>query len=444
MKRIRLLALMVLVLAIPAAAQVMQVQRIESRPMIVPVLPAPSAQTQSGDLSFDPALDPDKARALIAKLRSEKRALRDQMTVTLGDLQQARTVIDEMTRAGGTLVRAQCVSDSLSQRTDGGGEENCSVERLHLLGGRGDVPAPVHELQPVRRRLVCDMAPRAASYGGFRRLTGPAFVAMTTSARPSTNCRTDGCRPGCARTGGIERSLAPDFALSCLRPRSTGSTALAGGDADDALHLLGIPLPRCPVRDIGGGVAIMSCHRRVHSRDRRHRTHWSLFVTDVWRQGGDGCRFAPATARCPSRRAPRAQRCAASTRPISSRHSIDSCLNRFVASDESIPAECRCGDMAWSPRSLASSVIRGAWYLPKRQQLDLLFTSGRRYIYSNVPMTIANGFAAAESKGRFYNFEIRNRFPCREVERGAGGDRMAERKAAETVDAACRRPSSAA
>lgn len=127
MKRIRLLMLMMVALAIPAAAQVLQVQRVQPRPMVVPVIPAPSAQTQSGDLAFDPALDPDKARALITKLRSEKRALREQMAVTLGDLQQARTVIDEMTRAGGTLVRAQCVSETLSRRTDGGGEENCAA-----------------------------------------------------------------------------------------------------------------------------------------------------------------------------------------------------------------------------------------------------------------------------------------------------------------------------
>ncbi|MEO5612966.1 MAG: KTSC domain-containing protein [Sphingomicrobium sp.] len=73
-----------------------------------------------------------------------------------------------------------------------------------------------------------------------------------------------------------------------------------------------------------------------------------------------------------------------------------------------------------------STVIRGAWYLPQRRQLDLLFTSGRRYVYSGVPMTIADQFARAESKGRFYNSEIRNRFPCREI----GEDPMFERRAA--------------
>ena len=72
-----------------------------------------------------------------------------------------------------------------------------------------------------------------------------------------------------------------------------------------------------------------------------------------------------------------------------------------------------------------STVIKGAWYLPQRRQLDLLFTSGRRYVYANVPMAIARRFAAAESKGRFYNREIRNRFACREVGRGAGLERSA-------------------
>jgi hypothetical protein len=79
--------------------------------------------------------------------------------------------------------------------------------------------------------------------------------------------------------------------------------------------------------------------------------------------------------------------------------------------------------MAWSPNP-ASKVIRGAWYLPQRRQLDLMFTSGRRYVYSGVPMTVAAGFAEAESKGRFYNAEIRNRFPCREVGREMGRERL--------------------
>lgn len=64
---------------------------------------------------------------------------------------------------------------------------------------------------------------------------------------------------------------------------------------------------------------------------------------------------------------------------------------------------------------MASSVIRGAWYVPDREELDLLFVSGRRYVYSQVPPTVARAFAEAQSKGRFYNDRIRNRFACREV-----------------------------
>ena len=86
--------------------------------------------------------------------------------------------------------------------------------------------------------------------------------------------------------------------------------------------------------------------------------------------------------------------------------------------------------MASNPKSHGSTVIRGAWYLPERQQLDLLFTSGRRYIYSNVPVAVADGFAAAESKGRYYNSRIRNHFPCQKVGRESPGGREPERRAA--------------
>ena len=64
-----------------------------------------------------------------------------------------------------------------------------------------------------------------------------------------------------------------------------------------------------------------------------------------------------------------------------------------------------------------SSLIRRALYRPDEGELDLLLAGGRRYIYSNVPAEVAEGFRAAESKGRFYNAEIRNRFPCREAGR---------------------------
>ena len=160
MARIRLLALMVLALAIPAAAQVIQVQPVQPvqpRQIVVPVIAVPQQSQPSGELSFDPALDPERARALIAKLRSEKRALRDQMTVTLGDLQQARTVIDEMTRAGGSLVRAQCVSDTLSRRTDGGGEENCAASGYTCAAVEGTCRRQCTSSLQCAGGFVCDV-----------------------------------------------------------------------------------------------------------------------------------------------------------------------------------------------------------------------------------------------------------------------------------------------
>ena len=154
MKTIRLLALMALALGIPASAQVMRVQPIQQRPVVAPVIAVP--QSQPSDLSFDPALDPERARAVIAKLKAEKRALREQMTLTLGDLQQARSTLDEMTSRGGSLVRAQCVSDSLSRRTDGGGEENCSASGYTCSAVEGTCHRQCSTSNQCAGGFVCD------------------------------------------------------------------------------------------------------------------------------------------------------------------------------------------------------------------------------------------------------------------------------------------------
>ena len=110
-------------LALPAIAQVIPVQ------IIRPVTPMATAKIQKQTykpLTVDPAVDPDRARALIKKLQKDKRAMREKMQQTLAELQNARTTIDEMTRLGGSLVRAQCVSGTLS-RTTSGVEENCAT-----------------------------------------------------------------------------------------------------------------------------------------------------------------------------------------------------------------------------------------------------------------------------------------------------------------------------
>lgn len=65
---------------------------------------------------------------------------------------------------------------------------------------------------------------------------------------------------------------------------------------------------------------------------------------------------------------------------------------------------------------MTSTAINGAWYLPARKELELLFTSGRRYRYYGVPRRVAEQFAGALSKGQFFNREIRNHYRCLELD----------------------------
>jgi len=64
---------------------------------------------------------------------------------------------------------------------------------------------------------------------------------------------------------------------------------------------------------------------------------------------------------------------------------------------------------------MPSTVIRAAHYDPEREVLDVLFTTGRRYLYHDVPPEAADAFRAAFSKGRHFNAHIRDRYACTEV-----------------------------
>lgn len=64
---------------------------------------------------------------------------------------------------------------------------------------------------------------------------------------------------------------------------------------------------------------------------------------------------------------------------------------------------------------MPSSVIRAARYDPDRQVLDILFTTGRRYLYHDVPPEEADRFRAAFSKGRHFNAHIRDHYDFTEV-----------------------------
>lgn len=64
---------------------------------------------------------------------------------------------------------------------------------------------------------------------------------------------------------------------------------------------------------------------------------------------------------------------------------------------------------------MPSTVIRAALYDPDRAMLEITFTTGRRYFYHDVPPDEAARFAAAFSKGRYFNAHIRDRYPFTEI-----------------------------
>ena len=67
---------------------------------------------------------------------------------------------------------------------------------------------------------------------------------------------------------------------------------------------------------------------------------------------------------------------------------------------------------------MPSSVIRAFDYRPEARELDVLLTSGRRYVYREVPPEAAAAFRAAFAKGRHFNARIRGRYPFEQCEAG--------------------------
>lgn len=64
---------------------------------------------------------------------------------------------------------------------------------------------------------------------------------------------------------------------------------------------------------------------------------------------------------------------------------------------------------------MPSTAIHAFVYLPDRRELEVTFTTGRRYLYARVPEEVARRFRSAVSKGRFFNAHIRDRYPYREL-----------------------------
>lgn len=61
--------------------------------------------------------------------------------------------------------------------------------------------------------------------------------------------------------------------------------------------------------------------------------------------------------------------------------------------------------------------IRDAVYLPDRRELQITFTSGRCFAYSDVPQSLYDAFLASPSRGAFFSIAIRGRFRFHELPR---------------------------
>ena len=64
---------------------------------------------------------------------------------------------------------------------------------------------------------------------------------------------------------------------------------------------------------------------------------------------------------------------------------------------------------------MPSTVIRRFDYRPEAEELEVLFTTGRRYLYRDVPPQEAEAFRAAFAKGRYFNAHIRDRYEYEEL-----------------------------
>jgi hypothetical protein len=64
---------------------------------------------------------------------------------------------------------------------------------------------------------------------------------------------------------------------------------------------------------------------------------------------------------------------------------------------------------------MPSTVIRRFAYDHSTAELWVEFVTGRRYVYSDVPASVADTLGSAFSKGIYFNSRIRDNFPYREV-----------------------------
>lgn len=90
---------------------------------------------------------------------------------------------------------------------------------------------------------------------------------------------------------------------------------------------------------------------------------------------------------------------------------------------------------------MPSTVIRSFVYRPETSELEVLFTTGRRYVYEQVPPEAAEALRTAFAKGRHFNARIRGRYSYRELDpsRGAGAAKPRMNAPSRPVQARARR-----
>lgn len=64
---------------------------------------------------------------------------------------------------------------------------------------------------------------------------------------------------------------------------------------------------------------------------------------------------------------------------------------------------------------MPSTVIKRFDYRAETRELEVLFVTGRRYIYSDVPAEAVEDFRSAFAKGVHFNRYIRDGYPHREL-----------------------------
>ena len=69
--------------------------------------------------------------------------------------------------------------------------------------------------------------------------------------------------------------------------------------------------------------------------------------------------------------------------------------------------------MAWN--SVTSSNLKRVSYNPRSHEMLIQFQSGAVYQYWDVPGNISQGLVQAESPGKFFNQNVRNRYSYKRV-----------------------------